>query len=127
MRKLEWAGGAKATELQGVGDGVGLLAGGRPLLQCVGGDSSTRNALQLGGERNGLGAHWPVGEYLVPSKVKGRKDGKEASQVSSSGLPCFASLSGGKAQGGQRLHLQGHAGGAWLGGSPPAPESLGLG
>lgn len=104
MRKLKWAGGAEATELQGAGDGVGLLAGrgGAALPQCVGGDSPTRNAEQLGGERNGLGAHWPVGEYLVPHSR------------------------GGKAQGGQRLHLQGHAGGAWLSGSPPAPESLGL-
>ena len=102
MRKLEWSGGAQAAELQGAGDGVGLLVGGWLLPQCVGGDSPTRNAVQLGGERNRLGAHWPVGEYLVPHSR------------------------GGKAQGGQRLHLQGHAGGAWLSRSPPAPESLGL-
>lgn len=96
---------------------LGYWLRGQPLPRCVGGNSPTRNAMQLG-ERNGPGAHWPVGDYLVTSKVEGGEEKRK--------FPKLAQLAP-LAQGGWRFSVPAEPGrDACPSGSPPAPETLGL-
>lgn len=129
----------KLASLKVVEMGLGCWQRGRPLPRSVGGLSPEEPSRWE--KKNEPEAHWPAGEYLVPSKILAgkkhqRKGEKEKQKLSK--LAQLASLASphcprGKKQGrvvGDSPHLPGRAreGGweGWPSGSLPAPETLEL-